>query len=135
MGYFLLGLCFYSAKDRWVGINEMPAIYRPVDQDGFANDITFGDEAPITRIITHQPIVTHYEVVTGWNYQPTPSRVGWQTNIRLSQQYAVYRYCCTISNDDISRYAYHALNQIFGGINGPIKDDDITTFGCMKEIG
>jgi len=42
---------------------------RPIDEAGFADDLFFGEIAPVTRIVTVHGVITHDEVMIGSNLE------------------------------------------------------------------
>ena len=112
----------------------MPAIDWPIYKNCFANYITFGHKSPIARIITHQSIITHNKIVIGRNYPFVSCWIYWRLNIRLIQQDSINPYCFAIYDNHISRHTNHTFYQVFVGINRPMKNNHISSFGSMKKI-
>jgi hypothetical protein len=76
---------------------------RPIDQDGFADDLLLGQVAPATRIPGIISVVTQNEYLA-WSYRPLITGVGWNLfDIWLLQRKPIDEDRFSFENDHVSR--------------------------------
>src|SRR5258706_1467873 len=74
---------FYLVVDWLKGIDGLPVAQRPVHHYCLTYDVIFGHEAPVARVIADRAVVTHDEIIIGWNCQGFSLGTIWRTDIRL----------------------------------------------------
>ena len=134
-------ICLNLGKNGWIGVDELPAFERPVDQHRLANDIAPGHKPPDTRVVARGPIISHYKILP-WPHFPgircriqRNIRIGWSTDIWLLQFNTVDPDIFAIHGNNIPRYSDYSLDEVFTGIEGKVKDDYVSPFWIVKQVG
>ena len=122
-------------KGTGIRIYKGKFIERPIDNNGFADDKVFGNEAPGARIVTNEAIVAEDKVLIGWNSPHLASEIGGFRDIGFIELDIIDPEMIEISFDCIAREADDAQDIIGCTISiGIMKHNHITACGPLEQV-
>src|SRR6266487_6001277 len=126
---------FHLCVNIRIGVDEFPIAEWPIDYNCLAYKISFRYKPPVTRVIAERAIIPQDEIFIHWNFNSFSGRVVGLADVGLMQHNAVNLNRFIIQGYGVSRQANDPFDKIFRGIEWIMKDDHISTFWGMEEVG